>query len=143
MTVSPVWRRAPGRAWRRGGAGLLLVLATLTAAMSAASAPAFVRLAGDDELASLRAAIPVSARTADSDSVRLVSGIAPTSGSMTPYVEFLRTTPGLTSPATIGFSVAPEVQSGDVVRPTVRPGGISVRARLTAGGLSLLNRAVV
>jgi hypothetical protein len=132
VAVSPVWRRAPGRAWRRGGAGLLLTLAVLTAAMSAASAPAFVRLAGDDQLALLRAAIPASARTLDSDSVRLVSGTAPTSSSMTPYVERLRTMPGLTPPTTIAFSVAPEVGSGSVIRPVVRHGSTTVRARLTA-----------
>lgn len=146
MTVSPVWRRAPARAWRRGGAGVLLMLATLTAATSAASAPAFVRLAGDAGLASLRAAIPSSARTADSDSVRLVSGTAPTSRSMTPYVERLRTAPGLTPPSTVAFSVAPEVQSGDVVRPVVRHDGIEIRARLTAvdsptGSLVVTSRA--
>ena len=132
MAVSPVWFRAPGRAWRRGGAGALLVLATLTAAMSAASAPAYARLAGDDQLASLRAAIPATARTADSDSVRLVSGTAPTSDSLSPYVTRLRNAPGLSPVQTVAFSVAPEVQSGAVVRPVVRHGTATVRARLTA-----------
>ena len=127
-----MWRRAPGRAWRRGGAGALLLLATLAAATSAASAPEFVRRTGDDQLARIRAAIPASARTVDSDDVRIVSGTAPTSDSVRNYVARLRSTPGLTAPTTLAFSVAPEMLGGDVVRPVVRHGGVTVRARLAA-----------
>lgn len=132
MLLSPVWRRAPGRAWRRGGSGPLLLLALLAGTTSAASAPLFVQLSGDDALATVREAIPSSARTSDSDDVRLVSGIAPTQESQTFRVEQLAAIPGLRAPTTLAFSVTPEIRFSSFVRPVVRHDGTSVRARLTA-----------
>jgi putative ABC transport system permease protein len=127
-----VWRRAPGRAWRRGGSGPLLLLAVLAATTSAASAPLFVQLSGDDALTTVRSALPVTARTADSDSVRIVSGAAPTDAEQERSVRLLSSIPGLTTPATLAFSVAPEVRYSEFVRPVVRANGMTVRARLTA-----------
>jgi putative ABC transport system permease protein len=132
VLLSPVWRRAPGRAWRRGGAGPLLLLAVLAATASAASAPLFVQLAGDEALDRVRAAIPPSARTADSDDVRIVTGSAPDDELVRFRAESLRRIPALTTTSTIAFSVAPELRWTDFVRPVVRSAAGDVRARLAA-----------
>ena len=132
MPLSPVWRRAPGRAWRRGGSGPLVLLALLAATTSAASAPLFIQLSGDDALTTVREALPSTARTSDSDSVRIVSGTVPTDEDQRISVERLRAIPGMSEPATLAFSVIPEIEYSSFVRPVVRHDGIAVRARLTA-----------
>ena len=132
MPLSPVWLRAPGRAWRRGGSGPLLLLALLAGTTSAASAPLFVQLSGDDALATVRESLPSTARTSDSDSVRIVTGTAPSGEGQALRVSRLRAIPGLTAPTTLAFSVIPEVEYGRFVRPVVRHDGTEVRARLTA-----------
>lgn len=132
MPLSPVWRRAPGRAWRRGGSGPLVLLALLAATTSIASAPLFIQLSGDDALTTVREALPSTARTSDSDSVRIVSGTVPTDKDQRISVERLRAIPGLTEPTTLAFSVAPEIHYATYPRPTVRRGSVEVRARLAA-----------
>lgn len=132
MALSPVWRRAPARAWRRGGAGALLLLALLAATTSAASASMFVQLSGDDALQTVRDGIPDTARTADSDEIRLISGAAPDDELMRFRSESLKRIPGLTSPTTIAFSVAPELRWQSFLRPVVRHDGVEIRARLAA-----------
>jgi putative ABC transport system permease protein len=129
---SPVWRRAPARAWRRGGAGALLLLALLAATTSAASASMFVQLSGDDALRTVRDGIPDTARTADSDEVRLISGAAPDDELMRFRAESLKRIPGLTAPTTIAFSVAPELRWQSFLRPVIRHDGVEIRARLAA-----------
>ncbi len=132
MRLSPVWRRAPGRAWRRGGSGPLVLLALLAATTSAASAPLFVQLSGDDALATVREALPSTARTSDSDSVRLISGVVPTDADQVVQVGRLAAIPGMSEPTTLAFSVIPEIEYSSFVRPIVRHDGTEVRARLTA-----------
>jgi hypothetical protein len=132
VPLPPLWRRAPARAWRRGGAGALLLLALLAATTSAASASMFVQLSGDDALRTVRDGIPDTARTADADEVRLISGAAPDDELQKFKAESLKRIPGLTPPTTIAFSVAPELRWTSFVRPVVRHDGVEVRSRLAA-----------
>jgi len=132
VPLSPVWRRAPGRAWRRGGSGPLVLLALLAATTSIASAPLFVQLSGDDALSTVREALPSTARTSDSDSVRIVSGTVPTDKDQRISVERLRAIPGMSEPTTLAFSVIPEIQYSSFVKPVVRFEGVEARARIAA-----------
>lgn len=129
---SPLWRRAPARAWRRGGSGLLVVVALTAATASTASVPMFAQLAGDSALASTLATVPDDARTSDAAAVRLVGGRSPRSEDQAHYLDLLAAVPGLSAPSITGRSVGPDLNYSELFRPLVRAGGVDVRARLIA-----------
>jgi putative ABC transport system permease protein len=109
-----------------------VLLALLAATTSIASAPLFIQLSGDDALATVREALPSTARTSDSDSLRIVSGTVPTDKDQRIAVERLRAIPGMSEPTSLAFSVIPEIQYSSFVKPIVRFNGIEARARLAA-----------